>query len=703
MKIYSMTATFGKLEHQTLTLNPGLNVISAANEWGKSTWCAFLVAMLYGLETRSKSTRTLLADKEHYAPWSGKPMSGRIVLNWNGRDITIERRTRGRAPMGEFRAYETATGLDVPELTADNCGQQLLGVERSVFVRSGYIRQNNLNVTDDEALRRRLNNLVTTGDENSSADRLAKGLKELKNKVRYNRTGLLPQAEAELDRLEDALRETEALEVRAETVQRQLDEIEDWRMALENHKDAMAYIASVENERKVTGAERARNEARAAWENIRELCKPLPDRGTAEELLTEIDRLDTNRKQFKAQLDELAPPMSRDEEPKCFAGMTPEQANARVTRDVGRYAKLNNKNSIYLILGIVLLLAGAVVSLWELLVGIALAGVGVILLLAQLAVSKSRETQKRELEHFYGSRIPEDWMKKAQKFALDVSHRSRSNEEYERERNELQTQLKALNNSIIQATQNQPLDKCRADWQEVLDSWDRYDTAARNLAKAEEHLRILRSMYKSVQPPAFPDRLTFSEQETQSMLSDCYAERRHLENLLGQYQGRKSTGESRETLQRKLEAARARVKKLEKTYDALTIAQTTLSDATAELQRKFAPRISRRAGELMSRMTGGRYDKLSLGEDLTVRMGTDQEETLYEVLWRSDGTVDQLYLALRLAVAEALLPEAPLILDDALIRFDDTRLKAAMDILKDASQDKQVILFTCHSREKQIN
>lgn len=51
MKIYSMTATFGKLSHETLTLKPGLNVIEAPNEWGKSTWCAFILAMLYGIDT----------------------------------------------------------------------------------------------------------------------------------------------------------------------------------------------------------------------------------------------------------------------------------------------------------------------------------------------------------------------------------------------------------------------------------------------------------------------------------------------------------------------------------------------------------------------------------------------------------------------------------------------------------------------------
>ena len=179
MKIYSMTATFGKLAHETLTLKPGLNVIQAPNEWGKSTWCAFLTAMLYGLDTRAKSTKTALAEKDHYAPWSGAPMEGRLEICWNGRDITIERSTRGRIPMGDFRAYETRSGLDVPELNARNCGQMLLGVEQSVFRRAGFIRHADLPVTQDEALRRRLNALVTTGDENNAADRLAATLKEM--------------------------------------------------------------------------------------------------------------------------------------------------------------------------------------------------------------------------------------------------------------------------------------------------------------------------------------------------------------------------------------------------------------------------------------------------------------------------------------------------------------------------------------------
>jgi len=47
-----------------------------------------------------------------------------------------------------------------------------------------------------------------------------------------------------------------------------------------------------------------------------------------------------------------------------------------------------------------------------------------------------------------------------------------------------------------------------------------------------------------------------------------------------------------------------------------------------------------------------------------------------------------------------LTPDAPLILDDALVRFDDVRMTAALKILREEAEAKQVILFTCQSREK---
>ena len=68
MEIRRLTATFGKLNGDTLELTPGLNFIHAPNESGKSTWCAFLRTMVYGLPTK---VRGPAADKNRYAPWSG--------------------------------------------------------------------------------------------------------------------------------------------------------------------------------------------------------------------------------------------------------------------------------------------------------------------------------------------------------------------------------------------------------------------------------------------------------------------------------------------------------------------------------------------------------------------------------------------------------------------------------------------------------
>ena len=101
-------------------------------------------------------------------------------------------------------------------------------------------------------------------------------------------------------------------------------------------------------------------------------------------------------------------------------------------------------------------------------------------------------------------------------------------------------------------------------------------------------------------------------------------------------------------------------------------------------------------------MTDGRYHSLTMRDDFSLQAGAEQEETLHDALWRSDGTMDQLYLALRLAVAEALMPNMPLVLDDVLVRFDDARMRAAVSILRELAENRQVILFTCQGREAEL-
>ena len=96
MKIKSMTAAFGRLAGTVLTPGPGLTIIHAPNEGGKSTWTAFLRVMFYGLSTKDRSPN---ADKRRYQPWSGSAMAGVMDAATARGEVTVTRRTaRAKAP-----------------------------------------------------------------------------------------------------------------------------------------------------------------------------------------------------------------------------------------------------------------------------------------------------------------------------------------------------------------------------------------------------------------------------------------------------------------------------------------------------------------------------------------------------------------------------------------------------------------------------
>ena len=343
MRIYSMTATFGKLDGQTLTLQPGLNVIHAPNEWGKSTWCAFLCAMLYGIDTRQRTSKDLLADKERYAPWSGKPMSGRMEICWEGRDITIERSTQGRVVFGNFRAYETATGLPVPQLTAENCGEILLGVEKSVFTRASFIRLSELPVTQDEALRRRLNALVTTGDESDASDTLAQKLKELKNACRHNKTGLLPQAQEQRSQLQAKLSRLQELQAQTQTLGQQQAQLEQQTKQLNNHLTALACEAAREHTRQVQQANGAKEDAARQLQLLEAQCQDLPSSMEAQARLEELQKL--QQELIRLQTWELSLPLQPEQPHQTapFYGMDTARTEATLEKDIAQYRAFTDR------------------------------------------------------------------------------------------------------------------------------------------------------------------------------------------------------------------------------------------------------------------------------------------------------------------------------------------------------------------------
>ena len=209
MIIRHMQGTFGTLDGEQLRLDTGLNIIYAPNESGKSTWCAFLRAMLYGIDTTQRARAGFVPDKQKYAPWSGKPMAGELELEQDGKRITIRRWTEAKsAPMRAFSAVYTGTDIPVPGLTATDAGEQLTGVSAEVFQRSAFIGQGGLVVTGTPELERRISAIVTSGEEASSYTEADAQLRAWLRR-RSGQHGALPELEGRITTVEEQLHRLE--------------------------------------------------------------------------------------------------------------------------------------------------------------------------------------------------------------------------------------------------------------------------------------------------------------------------------------------------------------------------------------------------------------------------------------------------------------------------------------------------------------
>ncbi|RGZ00074.1 AAA family ATPase [Clostridium sp. AM58-1XD] len=135
---------------------------------------------------------------------------------------------------------------------------------------------------------------------------------------------------------------------------------------------------------------------------------------------------------------------------------------------------------------------------------------------------------------------------------------------------------------------------------------------------------------------------------------------------------------------------------------AVDLALETMMEVSTSIRSSFGLLLNKTASDLISGITGGIYNSMSIDENLNVFMNTPTKLAPIEQV--SSGTMDQVYLALRLAVAKLMQgggEPLPLIFDDSFVQYDDARLKTALKWIS-KSYKGQIIIFTCHRRELQI-
>ena len=728
MKIKTMTATFGKLQGERLTLEPGLNVITAPNEGGKSTWCAFLKAMFYGIDTRDRDRKGHLADKNRYQPWSGAPMEGEITLEWQGQDITIRRGPRGNVPFGSFSAVYTGTEEPVPCLTADTCGQMLLGVGREVYERSAFIGQSGtLAIRSAPELEARIAALVSSGEEDVSYSQVERQLKEWLNRRKVNKSvGRIPQLEEEQAELARSAGELSQLND-------QLNQLEGERaQAFRKHAFCTRQLAlhkAIAQRKLDLQYTQARNDEAQAQAQLDALLSeqarfgPIPSRDALKRAQGELAFLKALEPEIRQGQEELALAQQALERARQaaqddhFPGMTGEEAVRKGERDSESYrsgmAKKAASKRNCILLQAAGLLAGAALAIfgpfWW------LGPIAYVLYAAASALVFTNGTkaarQAAKILERYGVDDVEEIAALAGNYQQRMAAADQAAQQVRMIQGGLKDRQARLENSRQElfrfvhtfAPEVKELFGVSAALSRALNLGERETLARSKLEGAQRLTQALQAQGGRELTEETPlSQPTLSLEQAAQETGRLQVELERLDRALNQARGKQQALGDPAILSARLEQVEEELERRRREYQAISIAMETLQQANAQLQQRFSPQLNRAAGALLKRLTGGKYHALSLDKELEASASGERDVLPHSALYLSKGTVDQIYLAVRLAVCDLCLPDAPLVLDEALAAFDDVRAKRALELLQELAEQRQILLFSCHNRESQL-
>ena len=663
MQLLHANATYGKLDQARLDLQPGLNVICAPNEGGKSTWCRFLLAMFYGLNTRQRGD---LADKNRFQPWSGSLMQGKLELSVGDKELTLSRRTqRPDAPLGVFSCTYSGTDTPVPGLDAARCGETLLGVPQSVYQRCAFIPSGSLAIDADADLERRISALISTGDEKISFSQVESRLKKQLRQRKYNRSGSIPLLEAEIAGLRAAQQEAQTLTGQLENLQQQLSQAREdqarrrqarLQVAQEALREKESCLQALPDSSDLQRINQQLGAVRSLGDQVQQAQEAVSRQESAiEAQLRELNRNPLHpmtKAQLEAQL-QIQPPAP------------PQVAQLLISLALGLcgggflWYEIDRPQVLWLCL------ACAVTAL--------AAGNFLRLLIRRIRLQQSRRrelSRQEELRKLAESYLPALEELEAQRALLRQKQQILSDGD-----RRLRTQLSDLLSQVSR-------------WDDSVQSAGDIRRFVRETAQNRD--RLAQELHQA------------QTQLLQAQMSDADDTVTHLQQQIAQVQGRLDAGRDAQALGDQISRLEEELVRQQVEYDALRLSLDALQAANTTLQNRFSPELGRRAAEIFADMTGSTWSHILLDREFHLSAESGSDPTRRSVQLLSAGTADQLYLAVRLAICEMILPpeqNPPLILDDALLTFDDARLSTTLDYLTRLGAQRQILLFTCQGRE----
>ena len=225
-----------------------------------------------------------------------------------------------------------------------------------------------------------------------------------------------------------------------------------------------------------------------------------------------------------------------------------------------------------------------------------------------------------------------------------------------------------------------------------------------SLSREEPELAIVEEDLKTFNGQQAQERIDLIGME----LEDLERDREECSEELGRARQRLTALES-ETAAADLQTRRERLldqaRMTASDWLATEAAGRTFSDMTATFEERFQPETLARASHYLNELTLGRYEQVRTPFGSRELIVHERSGATRQVSELSDGTREQLFLAIRLALVDMLAEEQtvlPMVLDDICVNFDQQRTEAAVSTILDFAERRQVLFFTCHEHLAQM-
>ncbi len=743
MKITEINiGAFGGVKDFTIKPEDSLNVIYAENEGGKSTVLAFIKAMFYGT---GRKQRNEMGAREKYTPWDSGVMGGSICFEHEGVSYRLERQFRSSDSTDHIVLFNLDLGEQ--QICDKDFATALFGVGMAAFERSLFIGLNPAFTNDTEASGEfdlKLSNAVQTGDESVSLDRVQKRIATAKSKLlsKTGKAGRLAELRGQLEDLKrrhqksllDEKERGEKAKIIAELtreteqLKRESQELERAAATAQNIKNAeklKEYIAALNQDEQLSKALSMSDGKPLSPAFVNAVSFGLGKISSAANTLNQLNDRKAALEQLLGQINS-AHSRDLDAELKDCEDETRALEQKIAHLNTATASPQKSKAFVWFILSGVLAAASIVLLVLSLTVPF-IAGAIISAVLFTLGLISKANSNKAALKaeqtraEIISATALLDAAKQRKESITALITASRE---------DAQKREDSLNEIVEEI--GRVTAKAERETEEVLTYFSRYKalTSAHEVQAELEVLKekldlkrendarlsLLNIDFDGLSIEDAKANLLAAENENpHSAVEIGDAEQRieQLNNILSEksallvqkqteLKAEFSGSENPAAVNKARVMCEQAVRSQENFCEECDIALEVLGEAFREMRKSYGGALESKTLSIFSRLTLGRYDAVSVSREFDLAVRNQGDFISRESGYLSQGTQDQLYLSLRLSLADLLSENEPLpvFLDDALSQFDDSRTAAALDYLKN-SHPAQSLLFTCHKSVSQ--